>query len=87
MRKTQRIGLARSIPPLPKLGDSMLPPLSMSTAMEAGDRNNEQRRAVEALAQALYESEDPGGIAWAKRTQIVRDPWLLRARRQLKASS
>lgn len=43
----------------------------------------ERRRAVEALAQALYEAEDPGRIAWAKRSQIVREPWLLRARRQL----
>ena len=44
---------------------------------------NEQRRAVEALAQALYEAEDPGGIAWVRRSQIVREPWLKRARRQL----
>ena len=44
--------------------------------MEAAERNNEQRRAVEALAQALYEAQDPGGIAWVKRTQIVREPWL-----------
>ena len=44
---------------------------------------NEERRAVEALAQLLYESEDPGGIAWSKRTQIVRDPWIMRARQQL----
>lgn len=42
-----------------------------------------ERRAVEALAQALYEKEDPAGISWAKRTQIVRDPWIMRARRQL----
>ena len=53
--------------------------------MEAAEHSNEQRRAVEALAQALYEAEDPGGIAWVKRAQIVREPWLLRARRQLKA--
>ena len=44
---------------------------------------NEERRAIEALAQALYEAEDPAGIAWSKRTQIVRDPWLQRARQQL----
>jgi len=43
-------------------------------------------RAVEALAQALYEAEDPGRIAWAKRTTIVREAWLLRARRQLKTA-
>ena len=47
------------------------------------ESDKEQRRAVEALAQALYEAEDPGGIAWAKRSQTVREPWLLRARRQL----
>ena len=45
--------------------------------------DNALRRTVEALAQALYEAEDPGGIAWAKRSQTVREPWLLRARRQL----
>jgi hypothetical protein len=48
--------------------------------------DNAQRRAVEALAQALYEAEDPAGIAWAKRTRIVRDPWLLRAQRQLRSA-
>jgi hypothetical protein len=45
--------------------------------------DKEQRRAIEALAQVLYEAEDPARIAWAKRSQIVREPWLLRARRQL----
>lgn len=44
-----------------------------------------QSRAIEALAQALYEAEDPALIAWAKRTAIVREPWILRARQQLKA--
>ena len=44
---------------------------------------NEERRAVEALAQALYEAEDPAGIAWVKRAQIVREPWIRRALRQL----
>lgn len=47
---------------------------------------NEERRAVEALAQALYEAEDPGGIGWGKRSQTVREPWIQRARRQLKLS-
>jgi len=51
------------------------------------ESEREQRRAVEALAQALYEAEDPGGIAWAKRSQIVREPWLLRARRQLQTAT
>lgn len=45
---------------------------------------NEERRAVEALAQSLYEAQDPAGIAWAKRAQIVREPWIQRARQQLK---
>ena len=44
------------------------------------------RRAVEALAQALYEAEDPGDVTWAKRTGVVREPWLRRARQQLKDS-
>jgi hypothetical protein len=47
---------------------------------------NADRRAIEALAQALYEAEDPAGVAWAKRTGIVREPWLRRARRQLTAA-
>jgi hypothetical protein len=38
---------------------------------------------VEALAQTLYEATDPGGVPWARRTRIVRDPWLLLAERQL----
>ncbi len=46
--------------------------------------SNEERRAVEALAQALYEAEDPAGIAWSKRARILRDPWLQRARQQLR---
>lgn len=46
---------------------------------------NAERRAVEALAQALYEAHDPAGFAWARRTRIVREPWLLRARQQLHA--
>lgn len=45
----------------------------------------DNRPAVEALAQALYEREDPGHIPWAKRAAIVREPWLRRARTQLKA--
>jgi hypothetical protein len=50
---------------------------------------NEERREVEALAQSLYdqslyETEDPAGIAWVKRAQIVREPWLQRARQQLR---
>jgi hypothetical protein len=45
---------------------------------------NQERQAVEALAQALYEAEDPAGIAWVKRAQIVREPWIQRARQQLR---
>ena len=37
---------------------------------------NQERQAVEALAQALYEAEDPAGIAWVKRAQIIREPWI-----------
>jgi len=53
--------------------------------MAVNERDNAERRAVEALAQALYEAEDPAGISWAKRAQTVREPWLVRARRQLTA--
>ncbi len=53
--------------------------------MTLGERDNTQRRAVEALAQALYEADDPAGTPWVKRAQIIREPWLARARRQLEA--
>lgn len=46
---------------------------------------NQERRSIETLAQALYEASNPGGVAWARRTQIVRDPWLGRARQNLQA--
>ena len=42
---------------------------------------------MEALAQSLYEEQDPVGISWAKRRGVVREPWLLRARKQLKAAA
>lgn len=51
--------------------------------MMHAEHENQERRAVEALAQTLYEKEDPAGIAWAKRARIVREPWIARARRQL----
>ena len=54
--------------------------------MNPTDRDNHERRAIEALAQALYESEDPGRIAWSKRATIVREPWIARARQQLAAT-
>jgi hypothetical protein len=65
----------------------LTPPPTKGMAMMSVESEKEQRRAAEALAQALYEAEDPGGIAWAKRTQTVREPWLARARRQLQRST
>ncbi len=59
--------------------------MQAATAMTDGMRENEHRRAIEALAQALYEAQDPGGITWARRGQIVREPWIARARRELTA--
>jgi len=59
--------------------------MTTGAAMPTLEPDKELRRAAEALAQALYEAEDPGGIAWAKRSQIVREAWLMRARRQLQA--
>jgi hypothetical protein len=52
--------------------------------MMQDEQENTRRRVVEALAQALYEAEDPAGIAWVKRTQIVREPRIRRARQKLK---
>lgn len=43
----------------------------------------ERRHRVEALAQQLYEASDPNGTPWARRTPIVRDPWLVRAEQQI----
>ena len=42
----------------------------------------EERRAVEALAQTLSEAANPAGIVRMERAQIVRVPWIQRARRQ-----
>jgi hypothetical protein len=42
-----------------------------------------RRRSVEALAQALYEGSDPGGIPWVRRPPVVRDAWLLLAEQQI----
>lgn len=53
--------------------------------MTEAEQENAERRAVEALAQALYEAHDPAGLAWARRTRVVREPWLFRARQQLRA--
>ena len=86
MHKTQnrrRPGLATE-PRVPS--DATRLPMK-GVAMPRVEPDNELRRTVEALAQALYEAEDPGGIAWAKRSQTVREPWLLRARRQLQTST
>ena len=47
------------------------------------DATAARRRAVETLAQTFYEANDPGGIPWARRTLIIRDPWLVLADRQL----
>lgn len=51
------------------------------------ENENAKRRAVEALAQALYESQNPGGVTWAKRNATIREPWLVQARRQLQVSA
>jgi hypothetical protein len=85
MRKRQnrrRLQLAPS-PTAPSDAARLPPPPAKGMAMISLEPEKEQRRAVEALAQALYEAEDPGGIAWVKRSLIVREPWLTRARRQL----
>jgi hypothetical protein len=47
---------------------------------------SDRSRPVEELAQSLYEASDPGGIPWAKRTRIVREPWLEAARLQIAAT-
>jgi hypothetical protein len=51
------------------------------------EHENAERRAVEALAETLYESQSLGGVAWAKRSPTVREPWLVKARQQLQVSA
>lgn len=58
----------------------------MAPAMTPSEQENEQRRAIEALAQSLYEAEERVGIAWTRRAAIIGEPWLARARRQLQAA-
>lgn len=41
------------------------------------------RRSVEELAQTPYETSDPSGIPRVRRARIIREPWLLQARKQL----
>ena len=51
----------------------------VTTETDAADR----RRAVEALAQALYEASDPAGVPWVRRARVIREAWLLLAEEQL----
>ena len=46
--------------------------------------DNREARAVETLAQALYEASDPGGVPWAQRGRVIRDAWLKVARDQVR---
>lgn len=41
------------------------------------------KRAVEALAQLLYDKSDLIGVPWSQRLPVIRDPWLGVARTQL----
>ncbi len=41
------------------------------------------RRAVEALAQSLYEASDRSGTPWARRDRTIRDAWVVAARKKL----
>jgi len=59
--------------------------VSYGSAGRWGAASNQERQAIETLAQALYEEHNPGGVAWARRARIVRDPWLARARQELNA--
>jgi hypothetical protein len=51
-----------------------------------GEEAAGRRRAVEALAQALYEASDPAGVPWVRRRPIIREPWLVLAAQQIKTS-
>jgi len=44
---------------------------------------NSKGHEVEALAQELYEASDPQGVPWVERSLIVRDPWLVVAKKRL----
>lgn len=45
--------------------------------------DSRRQRAVETLAQQLYEESEPGATPWARRGRTIREPWLARARRIL----
>jgi hypothetical protein len=51
--------------------------------VEKGVINGERLRAIETLAQQLYEQSEPGATPWAKRERTVRDAWLAKAKRVL----
>jgi hypothetical protein len=40
-------------------------------------------RAIESLAQKMYEASDPDGVSWSRRGRIVREPWLKKAWQRL----
>jgi hypothetical protein len=44
-------------------------------------------RAIETLAQQLYEESEPGATPWARRERTVREPWLAAARRILEEAA
>jgi hypothetical protein len=40
-------------------------------------------KAIEALAQQLYEESEPGATPWARRERTVREAWLSKAKQIL----
>lgn len=48
-----------------------------------GESSMVDGRAVEALAQLLYDARNPLGIPWSQRLPAVRTPWLAEARAAL----
>jgi hypothetical protein len=48
--------------------------------------DGERLRAIETLAQQLYEQSEPGATPWARRERTVRGAWLTKAKRILEAA-
>jgi hypothetical protein len=40
-------------------------------------------RAIEALAQRMYEAAHPGELPWSRRGWVIRKTWLTRAQQRL----
>jgi hypothetical protein len=50
------------------------------------DMSNSRVRAIETLAQRMYEANQPGDVPWSRRGWVIRKTWLTRAQQRLETS-